>query len=117
MENLFFDEKGGVLTASVRGELDHFLAASVRARIDAEVDARSPSSLVLDISGTSFMDSSGLGLIMGRYSACRRTGVAFILAGADERALKILDLAGLRSVIDVRDTKKGSETNEKKAVQ
>ena len=100
MENLVFKEKDGVLTASLTGELDHCLAAAVRETIDAEFYKRQPDKLCLDISGVSFMDSSGLGLIMGRYTAAKNCGRSFFLRGADERAVKILALAGLDRIIE-----------------
>ena len=102
MENVVFREKDGTLTASVSGELDHCLAVSVRERIDAEFYKRLPDRLLLDLSGVSFMDSSGLGLIMGRYAVCGSCGKSFALAGADERAMRILTLAGLDKTVEIR---------------
>ena len=108
MDGLTFNENNGTLTASLSGELDHCLAAAVRTRIDERVQERMPSELVLDISRITFMDSSGLGLIMGRYTLCKKTGVGFRLKGADERSMKILDMAGLCSVIITEPSVKGS---------
>ena len=112
MQTVSFAERNGELTASLHGELDHCLAVSVRRRIDDKVTEVMPGTLVLDISGITFMDSSGLGLIMGRYTYCRKLGVGFRLYGADGRAKKILEMAGLCSVIDAEDEKKG-KTDEK----
>ena len=53
---------GGVLS----GEIDHHAAQSIRREIDAQVDDRLPELLTLDFSGVTFMDSSGVGLILGR---------------------------------------------------
>ncbi|MBR6921701.1 MAG: anti-sigma factor antagonist [Clostridia bacterium] len=108
MKGLSFYEKNGALTAALSGELDHCLAAVVRARIDDKVSETMPDRLVLDISRITFMDSSGLGLIMGRYALCKSRGIEFRLAGADERAVKILDMAGLCSVIKTEPAVKGS---------
>ena len=99
MQDLEFKEKDGALTAALKGELDHCLAVSVRERIDGKIYEVRPSLLILDISGVSFMDSSGLGLIMGRYTVCKNSGCGFKLKGADRRALKILGMAGLDKVI------------------
>ena len=107
MDTLEFSEKNGELTALLRGELDHCLAASVREQIDEKLIQLRASSLVIDLSRISFMDSSGLGLIMGRYAVCRKNGVDFRLRGADGRVIKMLELAGLSRVIDVEETAKG----------
>lgn len=108
MDKITFTEKDGILTAKLNGELDHCLAASVRERIDSEFYKRRPDMLILDISSITFMDSSGLGLIMGRYTACKRLGAKFKLYGADRRAKKILSLAGLCSVITLEDNNERS---------
>ncbi|MBP5208555.1 MAG: anti-sigma factor antagonist [Clostridia bacterium] len=107
MDTLEFSEKNGELTALLRGELDHCLAASVREQIDEKLIQLRASSLVLDLSRISFMDSSGLGLIMGRYAVCRKNGVDFRLRGADGRVIKMLELAGLSRVIGVEENAKG----------
>ena len=116
MEKVKFTERDGTLTAAIKGELDHFLAASVRTQIDAEITGRRPSRFVLDVSGVSFMDSSGLGLIMGRYALCKSTETDFILSGADNRINKILDMAGLLSVISTDEKQKGADKVEKQTV-
>ncbi len=102
MDKVTFKEKNGTLTAFVEGELDHCLAAAIRERIDAEFYKRMPDELLLDLSGVSFMDSSGLGLIMGRYAACENCGKRFALQGAGERVMRILALAGLDKTVAVR---------------
>ncbi len=56
-----------VITAFLQGEVDHHSAREIREKIDAAVEKWSPALLNLDFSGVTFMDSSGIGLIMGRY--------------------------------------------------
>ena len=55
------------LIAILSGEIDHHCAQPMRAEIDAKIDDLQPSVLVLDFAGVTFMDSSGIGLIMGRH--------------------------------------------------
>ena len=57
----------GVLTAFVQGEIDHHSAVGIRTEIDRRIQKDKPDILRLDYSGVTFMDSSGIGLIMGRY--------------------------------------------------
>lgn len=57
----------GILTAFVEGEIDHHTAPAIREKIDEKILKDKPSILRLDYSGVTFMDSSGIGLIMGRY--------------------------------------------------
>ena len=65
---------GGTLTVFLDGEIDHHSAPSVRNTVDEAVMTQSPSRLALDFSSVSFMDSSGIGLIMGRYKLMNGRG-------------------------------------------
>ena len=69
-----FSAEGDRLTVSVGGEIDHHGAAPLRDGIDALIWEYRPKHLYLDMSGVACMDSSGLGLIMGRYELMRALG-------------------------------------------
>ncbi len=103
--------EGDTLTARLRGELDHHGAVAVRTHIDAEIEHLSPQSTVLDLSALDFMDSSGLGLIMGRYALMQRRGGDFCVVGANERVLKIFHLAGLERMVKIENLSKKEETH------
>ena len=66
MAKVCFVPGSGTLAAYLSGEIDHHAAQSLRREIDAQVDDRLPELLTLDFSGVTFMDSSGVGLILGR---------------------------------------------------
>ena len=87
--------KGEVLTAYLKGELDHHTAAEMRAEIDNAIELNMPDLLVLDFSGISFMDSSGIGLVMGRYRNLVRRGAKLHISGASPQIYKVMKLAGL----------------------
>ena len=95
-ENAFCrtDYRDGVLSASIVGEIDHHTAVGIREKIDALIFRNRPEKLVLDLEGVSFMDSSGLGLVLGRASLCQEIGAKVHLINANERTRKILSLAG-----------------------
>ena len=86
--------KGEVLTAYLKGELDHHTAAEMRADIDNAIELNMPELLVLDFSGVSFMDSSGIGLVMGRYRNLARRGAKLHISGASPQIYKVMKLAG-----------------------
>ena len=87
--------KGEVITAYLKGELDHHTAAEMRAEIDNAIELNMPELLVLDFSGISFMDSSGIGLVMGRYRNLVRRGAKLHISGASPQIYKVMKLAGL----------------------
>ncbi len=91
----------GVLTASLSGELDHHGAVAVRTLIDEEITRCEPRRAVLDLSALDFMDSSGLGLVMGRYALMQRLGGELCVSQANERIMKIFRLAGLDRKIKI----------------
>ena len=63
--------KGTILIASLEGELDHHSAQYVRQKIDSELMKSSNRDMILDFSKVSFMDSSGIGVVIGRYKIFR----------------------------------------------
>jgi stage II sporulation protein AA (anti-sigma F factor antagonist) len=91
----------GVLTASLVGELDHHGAVAVRTLIDKQICDTSPNKTVLDLSGLDFMDSSGLGLVMGRYALMNKMGGTLCVRDPNERVLKIFKLAGLERIVRI----------------
>lgn len=89
---------GEVVTAYLTGELDHHTAKEMREVVDNAVELNMPSLLVLDFSGITFMDSSGIGLVMGRYRNLQKTGAALHISGASSTIYKVLKLAGIEKL-------------------
>ncbi len=88
-----------LLTAALHGELDHHSAARVREQIDEALYFHRPATLNIDISDVNFMDSSGLGLIMGRLAKTKELGTALTVSGASPRAARMFQMAGLQHLI------------------
>ena len=86
---------GEVVTAYLVGELDHHTAKEMRETIDDAVELNMPTLLVLDFSNISFMDSSGIGLVMGRYRNLAKTGAELHIVGTSPQIYKVLKLAGI----------------------
>ncbi len=93
---------GQTMTARLTGELDHHGAVAVRTFIDSEICRLTPKTTVLDLGSLDFMDSSGLGLIMGRYALMQRKGGEFLVRNPNERVLQIFRLAGLERMVRVQ---------------
>ena len=92
---------GGVLEVKLIGEIDHHSAVSVRSDIDGLIFDLRPQKVVLDLSEISFMDSSGLGLIMGRYALIKDFGGTLSLRAPTVAVMKILTLAGMERMIKI----------------
>lgn len=96
-----FTKSDGCLTAHIGGEIDHHGARAVRCTIDNEVEKALPEKLVLDLSGVSFMDSSGLGLILGRYNNSAKLGIGFSVMDPSPSAERIISAAGAERIIRI----------------
>lgn len=98
---LQFSVEGEDLTVRLSGEIDHHAAARVREEIDAQIYRQRPKRTVLELSGIDFMDSAGLGLIMGRISLMRTLGGETVLRRPTEKVLRIVRLAGLERMMKI----------------
>ena len=100
---------GDTLTVHLTGEIDHHAAAAVRETIDREICRVRPKTTVLDLSGIEFMDSSGLGLIMGRIALMRELSGEAVLRNPTEKVLRIVRLSGLERMIRIVYEEEGKE--------
>lgn len=91
-------------TVWLSGELDHHAARQLRQQVDLAVERNRPQRLRLDFSDVSFMDSSGIGLIMGRYRLMQLEGGSLSITGASERLRKVMRMAGLDKLGILQDT-------------
>ena len=92
------DYKNDVLTVYLNGEIDHNRAANLRTTIDSRINSLRPRRLELDFSKVSFMDSSGIGLIMGRYRAVGLVGGELKIKNIRENLSRIIELSGVTSL-------------------
>ncbi len=92
---IHYDTETGKLHVQLDGEIDHHSSNALRAEVDAAIYAHLPRTLVLDFGAVSFMDSSGIGLIMGRYKIMQPLGGEIILANPAPHISRVLRLAGM----------------------
>lgn len=89
------EEKESVLTAYLDGEIDHHHAVEIRQTIDSMVERTHPKELRLDFQKVTFMDSSGIGLVMGRYKLMQVIGGSVHVVNVSGYIRKVMILAGL----------------------
>jgi len=95
MATVTFSAAGDVLYAYLAGEIDHDAAQSLRIQMDDALVSRAPRTFVLDFGGVGFMDSSGIGLILGRQRCARALGGALRIQHAPAQLRRVLELANI----------------------
>ena len=96
---------GEMLKIKLRGEIDHHSAVAVRSAIDDMIRVKRPQKLMIDMSAVELMDSSGLGLIMGRYAVMKEIGGITVVLDPSPRVEKIMSLAGMERIVKIEYTK------------
>ncbi len=92
--------KGDSLYIYLTGELDEHSVAAARAEADRLIDGSAGlSRAVFNLAGVKFMDSTGIGFLIGRYKRLRRYGMGMYLENPNSAADKILQLSGLYSLM------------------
>lgn len=86
------------LVMSLAGELDHHCAERLRLRLDSEIKKTNCKEFILDLSNVSFMDSSGLGVILGRYKLITQKDGTLYITGANRNVDRILRMSGIYSL-------------------
>lgn len=97
---LLYEKKRNTLTVRLTGELDHRVAADVRAELDALILDPRVRRLVFDLKELEFMDSSGVGLIIGRYKQMARRGGSVAVTGPGRSVDRIFEMAGLYQLVE-----------------
>lgn len=92
------------LVVSVTGEIDHHSASAMRRDVDNVIWNRTPTHLILDMSEVEFMDSSGLGFIMGRYALMREIGGNLTLRNPSGVVMKMLAMTGFDKKVRISST-------------
>ncbi len=97
----------GLVCVYLYGEIDHHGAVGLREDLDKLIMRERPRRLSLNLSRIEFMDSAGLGLLMGRGRLVRELGGVTVLVSPNPRVMKILHLAGMERFFEIEDAPKG----------
>ena len=89
------ENKDGIITAFIMGDIDHHSANAIRETIDFSLESSLPEILVLDFKDVTFMDSSGIGLVMGRYKLMQSMDGELRIQNVSSHMKKVMRLAGL----------------------
>ncbi len=101
---IIFQSKGATLIAKITGELDHHAAGAVREKLDYKITTENVKNLIFDFSSLSFMDSSGIGIIIGRYKMLKSLGGNVAIVSSTKNVDRILNISGIQKIVSVSKT-------------
>ncbi|NUK31161.1 anti-sigma F factor antagonist [Parageobacillus sp. VR-IP] len=94
-----FEVKRDVLIIRLSGELDHHTAEELREKVTDTLEREAIRHIVLNLEGLTFMDSSGLGVILGRYKQIKNLGGEMIVCAVSPTVKRLFDMSGLFKII------------------
>lgn len=101
------------VTAFLEGEIDHHTASTLRMEIDDAIQTYKPKVLKLDYGDVTFMDSSGVGLVMGRVRTMSPFGGRIIVSNLSPQTYKVMQLAGLEKIAKISKREDVSDEGKK----
>ena len=90
-----------LLLLKITEELDHHVVEKLRRKADYEIERYIPRKVILDFNQVSFMDSAGIGLILGRYKNVSILGGKLEVVNVSQQVTKILNMSGVSKLIDI----------------
>ena len=97
----FIKEK--MLVVEITEELDHHESEKIRRRVDYEIQRFLPKRVILDFNSVVFMDSAGIGLVLGRYKSVASYGGRLELINVKEKVRRIFEMSGILKMIPIID--------------
>jgi anti-sigma B factor antagonist len=103
-ENLVIEvsDHGDLTVVSVKGEVDLYTAPSLKERV-ADLVSSGRHRLAVDLAGVEFMDSTGLGVLIGGLKRCKEAGGSLALVAPREPVVKVLAITGLDKVFPIHE--------------
>ena len=101
--NVTIEASGNLIIAYLIGEIDHHSSSALREKIDNVLLFKKPKHLILDFKNVSFMDSSGIGLVMGRYRIMQGFKGTLEIRNVTVQTKKLMELAGLGNIAIIKE--------------
>lgn len=103
---LEFEYAGKLLIVKINGDIDHHSCEEIRSKIDKEITLRNPKSILFDMEQVGFMDSSGIGVLIGRYKLIVNNGGKAGMTNVKPQVVRLCEICGLQKIIQIYPNKK-----------
>lgn len=104
-----YNEIDKLLTLQITEEIDHHYAEKIRTRADFEIQKYIPKKLVIDFAKVSFMDSAGIGMILGRYKLITMFGGTMSMKNVSPTVKKVFEMSGVTKIIPIIEEQGGTK--------
>ena len=104
--NIRYDEMDKLLFCEITEEIDHHTTEKMRRMLDDEIERYIPRKIIFDFDKVSFMDSAGIGMILGRYKMIRLLGGTVEMINVNSGIKKIFEMSGIPKIIPINENKK-----------
>lgn len=95
-----------VLIVRLRGELDHHTADVVRFKMEEAISRGVSDHIILSLKELQFMDSSGLGVILGRYKQVKSRGGKMVVCDVNPSVHRLFEMSGLFKILEIHDNER-----------
>ena len=101
-----YEEEDNVLYIYIKEEIDHHTTEKIRRKMDNEITRFMPRKVVFDFSNVSFMDSAGIGLLIGRYKMAKLLGGTTKIINTNKNIERVLEMSGITKIIPIEQKQK-----------
>lgn len=106
-----FSNEEKALIMKIDGEIDHRYATRIRREADRNIVTYPDKTFIIDLSSVSFMDSSAIGVIIGRYKLVKSFGSEIYLVSCNDLVERILNMSGIKKIIKIFPTLSDAMSN------
>lgn len=100
-----YSKKDKLLKVGITEEIDHHIVEKIRRKVDDEITRHMPRKTVFDFDRVSFMDSAGIGMIIGRYKMMKLIGGETEIVNISPNVKRILEMSGINKIISMKEKK------------
>lgn len=97
--NIFYQKMDKQLIVELTEEIDHHVAEKIRRKVDDEITRYIPRKTIFDFSRVTFMDSAGIGMLIGRYKMMKLIGGSLEIVNIRHTVRRILEMSGINKII------------------
>lgn len=101
--NTKYEDKDKLLIFEITEEIDHHTTEKIRRKMDNEIQRYMPKRTIFDFNNVNFMDSAGIGMLIGRYKIARMLGGTLELTNVKPSIRKIFEMCGILKIIPITE--------------